>query len=104
MLEIVIGTIRFQQPLFNISLALFINLPRYCQAVDDIMSAVQNILEFIVVDLIGIVFSAGLCYKMTGFNIFKTLGYLQKEYGLMLTVSQVLTLKNHGWFLLITYK
>ena len=67
---------------------------RYCQAVDDIMSAVQNILEFIVVDLIGIVFSAGLCYKMTGFNIFKTLGYLQKEYGLMLTVSQVSTFKR----------
>ena len=80
---------------FNIiSLALFNNLSRYCQAVDDIMSAVQNILEFIVVDLIGIVFSAGLCYKMTGFNIFKTLGYLQKEYGLMLTVSQVSTFKR----------
>ena len=58
------------------------------------MSAVQNILEFIVVDLIGIVFSAGLCYKMTGFNIFKMLGYLQKEYGLMLTVSQVSTFKR----------
>ena len=58
------------------------------------MSAVQNILEFIVVDLVGIVFSAGLCYKMSGFNIFKTLGYLQKEYGLMLTVSQVSTFKR----------
>ena len=71
-----------------------------CQAVDEIMSAVQNILEFIVVDLIGIVFSAGLCYKMTGFNIFKTLGYLQKEYGLMLTVSQVSTFKR-SWPVLL---
>ena len=91
------------------------------QAVSDIERAVQNILQFVAVDFIGIIISAGLCYKVlisllvvvavvgyseeiwhcdydchchcnkvAGFNIFKTLGYLQKEYGMMLAVSQVL--------------
>ena len=32
--------------------------------------------------------------QVAGFNIFKTLGYLQKEYGMMLAVSQVQILKS----------
>ena len=61
------------------------------QAVEDLQNGVVNILQFVIVDLIGIIISAGLCYKMAGFNIFKALGYLQKEYGMMLAVSQVST-------------
>ena len=57
---------------------------------EDLQNGVVNILQFVIVDLIGIIISAGLCYKMAGFNIFKALGYLQKEYGMMLAVSQVL--------------
>ena len=68
------------------------------------------------VDIIGIIISASLCYKVfqfflfvyflssfvvlsqvAGFNIFKTLGYLQKEYGMMLAVSQVLAVMIVCW-------
>merc|ERR1711971_660771 len=58
------------------------------KAVSDIERAVQNLLQFVAVDFIGIIISAAICYKVAGFNIFKTLGYLQKEYGMMLAVSQ----------------
>ena len=36
----------------------------YFQAVSDIERAVLNILQFVVVDFIGIIISAGLCYKV----------------------------------------
>ena len=85
MLETVIGTTRLAHPPLDT-----FQQSKLWQAVEDLQNGVVNILQFVIVDLIGIIISAGLCYKMAGFNIFKALGYLQKEYGMMLAVSQVL--------------
>ena len=64
-------------------------------AVEDIWRATFNIVELLVVDVVAIIISATIGYKMAGFNVFKTLGYLQKEYGMMIAVSQgYLTIHN----------
>lgn len=71
MLETAIGTTRSeywilsckveQNPTILDLLALFTHL----QAVSDIERAVQNLLQFVAVDFIGIIISAAICYKVS---------------------------------------
>ena len=68
-LETVIGTTRLKYCKVKQNRKVFVCLFSFVeeadfQAVSDIERAVLNILQFVVVDFIGIIISAGLCYKV----------------------------------------
>jgi hypothetical protein len=58
------------------------------QAVEDIGSGAINIMELVLVEVFSLLVTAAASFKMARFNIFKMLGYLQKEYGMMIAISQ----------------
>lgn len=58
------------------------------KAVEDIWEASYGIVLFVFVDFVAMIVSAIFSYCLAGFNALTMLGYLQKEYGNMIAISQ----------------
>jgi hypothetical protein len=58
------------------------------QAVTDVGHGTIGIMVLVLVDLVSLMITAAASYWLAGFNVFKMLGYLQKEYGMMMSISQ----------------
>ena len=71
------------------------------QAPDNVVDAVTNLFLFLILDVVTILFSMIFFKCWANFNFVKMYSYLQKEYGMMMSISQSY-LMIHNFCVIIT--